>query len=187
MTKFLSVVVTEFKKLLPPTIFFFIALQIVALIHTLMEEGTPDVTVATTEAIIVGSLILGKAVLIADVLPAINRWPEKPLAYNIAWKTAIYFIIAGALHYVERLIHAWRETGSFANANEYLLAHIVWSHFWAIQIVLLILIVSYVSMHEVTRVLGRETMFSLFFGKNPIKSITKDIQKIHITVEGQTQ
>ena len=186
MKKFFSVIVKEFKKLLPPMIFFFLALQLVALIHTLMEEGKPDVTIVSTEVILLSSLVLGKAVLIADMLPAINRWPEKPLAYNIGWKTLIYFVIAGALHYVERLIEFWRHTGSFAAANQSMLSQIVWPHFWAIQIVLFVLILSYVSMHEVARVVGRETMFALFFGKNPPKSITRDVHKVHITVEGSS-
>ena len=31
----------------------------------------------------------------ADMLPAINRFPHKPLIYNIVWKTVIYFVLAG--------------------------------------------------------------------------------------------
>ena len=48
----------------------------------------------STASILVGSLILGKAVLITDMLPAINRFPDKPLAYNVAWKTPIYLLVA---------------------------------------------------------------------------------------------
>ena len=32
---------------------------------------------------------LSKGVLLADLWPAINRFPQKPLFYNIAWKTVI--------------------------------------------------------------------------------------------------
>jgi len=35
----------------------------------------------------VAALILGKALLLADMLPVINRFPDKPLIYNVTWKT----------------------------------------------------------------------------------------------------
>ena len=83
----------EFFALLPPTIFFFVALHIVALIHSLMlkAEGIPPLT---SVSVAVAALLLGKAVLIADMLPAINRFPERPLIYNVVWKTAIYMLVS---------------------------------------------------------------------------------------------
>ncbi len=74
-----------FRAVLPPTIFFFIMLHIVALIRVLMLKGT-GIAVSTPLQVTLGALILGKAVLIADHLPLINRYPDKPLAYNVAWK-----------------------------------------------------------------------------------------------------
>jgi len=90
----------------------------------------------STISIAVAALILGKAVLIADMLPAINRYPDKPLAYNVAWKTAIYWLMATLIHYVERLIDFSRQAGGIITDNQKLLAEIVWSHFWAVQILI---------------------------------------------------
>ena len=53
----------------------------------------------STVSIAVGSLILGKAVLIMDMLPAINRYPDKPLAYNVVWKTVMYMLVASIIHF----------------------------------------------------------------------------------------
>ncbi|HYZ42201.1 MAG TPA: hypothetical protein VE687_16500, partial [Stellaceae bacterium] len=89
MRKILEKLKEEFFAILPPTIFFFIALHIVTLIRVLMARGSHFVPLSTM-SIAVAALILGKAVLIADMLPPINRYPNKPLAYNIAWKTVIY-------------------------------------------------------------------------------------------------
>src|SRR5213596_4381202 len=88
----------EFFKLLPPTIYFFVALHIVAFIRVLMLKGT-GIAPSSSISIAVASLILGKAVLLADLLPMINRFPHKPLIYNVAWKTVLYWLISGFIHY----------------------------------------------------------------------------------------
>ena len=67
MSKFVSVLVKEFKELLPPTIFFFVALHLVAFVRSLLEVGSLDVSAVSTTSILIGSLILGKAVLLAAV------------------------------------------------------------------------------------------------------------------------
>jgi hypothetical protein len=156
----------EFFKLLPPTIFFFVALHIVAFVHVLMLERT-GISPSSSVSIAIAALLLGKAVLIADMLPMINRFPNKPLIYNVAWKTVIYWLISVAIHYVERLIEFWRQTGSFAAGNEKLLSEIIWPHFWAIQIILFVLIAMYCMMHELVRVMGKEKAMRIFFGPMP--------------------
>ena len=89
MSKLSTKLKEEFFALLPPTIFFFVALHIVMFIRVLMLEGT-GLAPSSSVSIAVAALILGKAVLIADMLPMINRFPNKPLIYNVAWKTLIY-------------------------------------------------------------------------------------------------
>jgi hypothetical protein len=160
----------EFFKLLPPTIFFFVALHIVMFIRVLMLEGT-GLAPSSSVSIAVAALILGKAVLIADMLPMINRFPNKPLIYNVVWKTLIYVLAATLIHYLERLVDFWRQAGGLVAGNKELLAEIVWPHFWAIQIILLVLIVMYCTMHELVRVIGREKVLRIFFGPMPIPQV----------------
>src|SRR5215510_3306594 len=105
-----------------------------------------------------------QAVLVADMLPFINLYPHKPLIYNVAWKTTIYFLVAALVHYLERLVDFWKEAGSLAAGNQKLLAEIVWPHFWAIQILLLVLILFYCTMRELVRVIGRDKVLEIFFG-----------------------
>ena len=97
MSKLSTTLKKEFFELLPPTIFFFIALHIVAFVRVLMLKGT-GISPVSTMSIAVAALILGKAVLIADLLPMINRFPNKPLIYNVAWKTLIYLLAATLIH-----------------------------------------------------------------------------------------
>ena len=170
MTKLSTMLKKEFFELLPPTIFFFVALHIVAFVRVLMLKGT-GISTTSSMSIAVAALILGKAVLIADLLPLINRFPNKPLIYNVAWKTLIYLLMATVIHYLERLIDFWRQTGSFVAANKELLTKIVWPHFWAIQLILFVLIAMYCTMHELVRVIGREKALRIFFGPMPVPEV----------------
>jgi len=160
----------EFFKLLPPTIYFFVALHIVAFVRVLMLEKT-GIAPSSSISIAVAALILGKAVLIANLLPLINRFPNKPLIYNVAWKTVIYLLLSAVIHYLERLIDFWRETGGFVAGNEKLLAEIIWPHFWAVQIILFVLIAAYCMVHELVRVIGREKAVRIFFGPMPAPEV----------------
>lgn len=166
MSKLATKIKAEFEELLPPTIFFFFVLHLVAILRVLMLEGT-GIALGTSASITIGALILAKAVLIADLLPFINRYPDKPLVYNVAWKTAIYVLIATLLHYLERLVDFWREAGGLVAGNQRLLAEIVWPHFWATQILLLVLILMYCTMREVIREIGGAKVRQMFFGPLP--------------------
>src|SRR6185295_8450478 len=93
----------EFLNVLPPTIFFLFAFNIIAITTLLMlkERGLefPPVVVATLLA-----LVVGKVILVADHLPFINRFPDKPLVYNILWKTFIYWAVVFVVRYVEHFV-----------------------------------------------------------------------------------
>ena len=160
----------EFIAVLPPTIFFFVTLHIITFIRVLIAKGT-QFTPLSTVSITVAALILGKAVLIADMLPAINRYPDRPLVYNVAWKTTIYLLIATVIHYLERLVDFSRRAGSLAAGNEKLLAEIVWPHFWAVEIILLMLILMYCAGRELGRLIGREKILRIFFGPPPLPAL----------------
>ena len=153
----------EVEALIPPTIFFMVALHGLALVRALMLDGT-GIPLATSLTITLGALLLAKAVLLADLLPFINRYPHKPLAYNIGWKTLVYSLLATALHYLEHLIGAWRATGALVAANQKLLAEMIWEHFLAIEILIVVLVLIYCTISELVRMFGRERVRRAFFG-----------------------
>jgi hypothetical protein len=167
MHKLIAKLKEEFLAILPPTIFFFVALHLLTFIRVLMAKGSHFEPLSTT-SIAIASLILGKAVLIADMLPPINRYPHKPLAYNIVWKTVIYLVIASIIHYLERLIDFSRQAGGVVAGNEKLLAEMVWQHYLAVEIILFLLILMYCTVRELARVIGKEKMLRLFFGPAPL-------------------
>ena len=170
MSKLTAKIKEEFLAMIPPTIFFFVALHVVTFVRVLMLKGT-GLAPLSTISIAVAALILGKAVLIADMLPIINRFPEKPLIYNVAWKTLIYLLMSALIHYLERLYDFARQAGGIVAGNEKLLAEIVWAHYWAIQIILFVLILMYCTAHELVRVIGREKVLRIFFGPMPMPQV----------------
>ena len=116
MSKVWATVKHEFYEVLPPTIFFLVSFHIVVLDRALMlrEYG---LQLSALAGATVGALLVAKVVLIADKLPIINRFPEKPLIYNVVWKTVVYVGFSLLLHYLEHLVPLWWELGSFGPAN----------------------------------------------------------------------
>jgi len=169
MSGILSRLRHELVEAIPPAVFFFIAFHVIAFTRALMleEYGIPT---STFVAVTFGALIIAKVVLIVDLVPFVNRFPEKPLIYNVLWKTAIYQVAALLVRYIEHLIPFVREHGDLALANRHLLDKVVWPHFWFIQIWLLVLFFLYCTMRELIRVLGRERVRAIFFG--PLTSHT---------------
>ena len=162
----------EFLKVLPPTVFFFVALHIVGLVRALLTKGT-GLPLTSSAQIALAALIIGKAVVLADLWPPINRFPKNPLIYNIAWKTVIYYAVATVIHYLERLYDFAKAAGGIAAGNEKLLSEIVWPHFWGLQIVLLVIILNYCVIRELGRALGEERMLRMFF-RQPAAGIVEE-------------
>ena len=73
MSKLFDKLKEEFLTRLPPTIFFFVALHLVALVRVLMLKGT-GLAPLSSLSVTLAALVLGKSVLIADMLPWINRF-----------------------------------------------------------------------------------------------------------------
>jgi hypothetical protein len=132
----------------------------------LMIRGS-GISLPTTASVTIAALILGKSVLLANMLPFINRFPERPLIWNAAWKTVVHTVVAGVIHYLERLYDYGKEAPGIAAANHQLLTEISWPRFWAIQILLFVLILNYRVFAELARIIGRERLKAIFLGPIP--------------------
>ena len=163
MKAFRTWLVREFREVIPPAIFFLIGFHMLALTRSLMlrEYG---VHAAAAAGATVGALLVAKVVLIADSLPVINRFPERPLVYNVAWKTTIYVLAALVVHYLEHLVPLWWRLGDLGAANHRLLGEIVWPHFWVVQLWLVVLLFMYCAMRELIRAIGPREVRRMFFG-----------------------
>jgi hypothetical protein len=80
-------------------------------------------------------------------------------------------LISLVIHYLERLVDFWRQAGGFIAGNQKLFAEIIWPHFWAIQIILFVLIAMYCTVHELVRAIGKEKALRIFFGPMPAPQV----------------
>jgi hypothetical protein len=155
---------------IPTVVFFFIVFQLLALTRALILK-TYDIQVSTFLNATIAALIVGKVVLFADLLPFMNRFPNKPLFYNIAWKTFIYMIAAFAVSYVEHFIPLICEYKNLTLANSHLFDQIVWPHFWLIQLWMLVCFFMYNTIREIGRIFGRKKLQSMFFGPGNLDGV----------------
>jgi hypothetical protein len=163
MAGFTSRLKHELVEAIPTAVFFFIAFQVIIFSRALMLEQY-GVRISTFSTATIAALIVAKVILIADLLPFVNRFHEKPIIYNVVWKTMIYLVGALLVRYIEHLIHFVRKYGDFALANRQLIDEVIWPNFWAVQIWLMMTFLVYCTLRELTRVLGGEQMKRLFFG-----------------------
>jgi len=164
MTNILQKIKHEFLKVLPPTIFFFFAFNIVYITSVLMLRGL-GIEVKSLLAATVLALIVGKVILIVDHLPFVNKFPDKPLIYNIIWKTFIYVLAVLLVRYLEHFIPFISEDGGVMAAHRHLVQEVVWPRFLAVQIWFLVLFFFYSVIVELVRVLGKERLIKMFFGQ----------------------
>ena len=164
MQKLAALLWKEIRELIPPTIFFFIAFNIIAFTSALNLRQY-GISLSAFGIATLGALVAGKAVLITDKLSFINRFPDKPLIYNVVWKTLIYWLAFILIQYLEHLIHFLFRYGSLSSANRHLFEEVVWPSFWAIQIWLLVLLFVYCGFRELVRVVGRHAVIEMFFGR----------------------
>ncbi len=164
MCKIISRLKREIIGAIPTIVFFFIIFQLLGLTKSLILRSY-GIEVSTFLNATIGALVLGKVVPLADLLPFINRFPNKPLIYNTLWKTFIYFSAAFLVRYVEHLIPLIREHKNLPAANSHLLNEIVWPHFWLVQLWLLVCFFLYCSIRELGRIIGYAEIRSMFFGQ----------------------
>jgi hypothetical protein len=163
MQKILTIIKRDLLEVVPPAIFFFVAFNVILFCKKLMLEQYGIEFSGFVNATI-GAMIVAKVVLLADGIPFINKYPDKPLIYNVVWKTILYILVAFLVRFLEYLIPLWWQHRNFSIAIEHLLNEIIWPHFWAIQIWLICLFSVYVSFRELARTLGEERFIKIFFG-----------------------
>jgi hypothetical protein len=164
MSKAIAFVKKELLELLPPTIFFLVVFYLVVFTRSLIRESE-GIPMRTYTAATVGALVVGKAILIADALPAFRWFREKRLIFNVAWRTLLYLVVALLLQTLEELGPRIPRDGLTA-AIEGFVDETPWTLFWATHLLFATFLAIYSLLTAMIEIIGRERFLAVFFGWN---------------------
>jgi hypothetical protein len=158
----LAFIIKEVKEVIPPTVFFGVGFNIIALTMQLVLD---DYFVRFAKFIVVttAALAVGKAVLVANALPFLRRFDRAPLIQPILFKTAIYFVVVLLVQILERTVEYLLDGGTMAGISKYVSENFSWHRFTAIQIWIFVLFLIYVTATELNTLLGDGELVKILF------------------------
>ena len=163
MLKLIKWVKKEVIHLLPAIIYFAVCFNIFHFSQGLML-GPNDTRFTSYLGANLGAIIAAKVILIADCLPFINAFPNKPIIYNITWKFFIYSFFVIFVQAIDSVAQHWYASKQWSVAYNALQADIDHPLFWGVQILVLLFFLIYIVFTEFTRAVGEPKTRKIFFG-----------------------
>ncbi len=154
----------ELLEIFPAVLYFLVALSLINLTENLMLKDS-GIRYASFSRVVVGSLIVGKVILVADLFFFVDVFRGRPLIYNTLWKTGFYSIMSLLFRLGELTLDTLFEYKSLLVAKEHILTAITEPRFWAIQLWLVILLLIFVASKELIGAIGTERIRELFLGR----------------------
>lgn len=163
MPKAIARVKEEVRKILVIAVFFSTGFLLIMAAEKLFTRGS-GIEMAGYVRALVGGLIVAKVLLIVDLAPFVHAFPHKPLVYNIVWKSSLYVAASIVFQYLEPFVKCLFKGRGLSASHWSALAELTLPRTWAIEIWLAMLLVAFVTMQELSRVIGKEQMKQHFFG-----------------------
>jgi hypothetical protein len=160
MSKVMTFLKKEIIEMLPPTIYALVVFSIVVFARSLMGSGS-SFGMTTYAAALIGALVVGKSILIADALP-VFRWFHRPMIMNVIWRILLYMGIILLFQMLEELIPLWSKYGSLMIAISHYNEEVNWFSFWATHLILLLFISFYCFSTALISVIGHERFIKVF-------------------------
>jgi hypothetical protein len=161
--KLLAKFMEETRKILVIAVFFAIGFCIIIINNRLITAGT-GIHIAPFARALIGGMIVAKALLLVDLLPFVHAFPEKPLVHNIAWKSSLYVAASVVFLYIEPFFKGLFRGAGFYAANSRAVQELMLRRTWATVMWLAVLMLVFVTMQELSHVLGKEQLKYIFLG-----------------------
>jgi hypothetical protein len=91
------------------------------------------------------ALLVGKAVLLANLLPFLRRFDAAPLIRPILFKTVVYCTVVFLVRVLEKVVEYWFGGGTIGGIPDYVAHNFSWHWHAAIQIWIFVLFFIYTS------------------------------------------
>jgi hypothetical protein len=151
----------EALGLLPTFGFFFVAFSLLRLTQSVILKEA-HVSVVPPSKVLVGSILVAKALLTVDKLKLFRRLEQRPVLSVALGKTLVYFVVAFVFQYGDG-IYEFRHLG-LGEASRMVAGRFSTPRFWMIQVWLLLLLLILSSTREFARKIGPKRFRKLFFG-----------------------
>lgn len=154
----------ELVGVLPAIVYFFVAFNILILNDRLIlwEHGIRFTDFMRPA---IASLVVAKILVLVNLLPFINAFPNKPLIWNTMWKTLIYWIFSIGLQIMESILELAFKYKSLSAAFQGTMSEIPSPRFLVVQMWLFVLLLMFVALQEFVRALGPGKVREMFFGR----------------------
>jgi|SRR6185312_3152033 len=152
----------ELLSILMVALFFSTGFCLIHISARLFTVGS-DVEIAGITKSVLGGLIVAKVLLLVDLLPFVDAFPGRPLVRNIVWKSWLYTLGAVLFLYLEPFVKSlFKGLGLYAS-HSHAWEELMRPRTWAILIFLAMLMVVFVTIKELSRIIGEEEMKHMFF------------------------
>jgi hypothetical protein len=162
----------EARKLFVVTVFFAIGFSILIL-HTRLLTAGSEIQPAPFFRAIIGGLIVAKVLLTVDLLPFVHAFPEKPLVHNIAWKSLLYTAASVVVLYIDPFLKGLIRGKGFYAAQSQAWHELTMPRTWSVLIWLAVLLVVFVTMQELSHVIGKDQMKRMFLGDRKKRAVSE--------------
>lgn len=153
----------EAIHLLPAILYFEITFILVHFSQSLILQPG-DIRFTSYTGAIIGGILAGKIILLAESLPFINAFPNKPILYNIVWKFWIYSFFVLLVQAIDHFTHQLYHTGHWSIALFHVQKDFARPLFWGVQITVLMLFLFFIVFNEIKERVGTSQMRKIFFG-----------------------
>ena len=154
----------EVRKILVVAVFFSTGFCLIHVSNRLLTEGS-HVELASLTRAIFGGLIVAKVLLSVDILPFVHAFPGRPLVLNIVWKSSLYVAAGVVFLYIEPFVkNLLRGAGLFVSHSR-AWQELMLPRTWATLIWVAMLMAVFVTLKELSRVIGKDQLKYMFFGR----------------------
>ena len=175
-------IIKEITEALPAIIFFEIGFNLIVLTTQLILDDY-EVQFAGFMVATAAALLVGKAVLLAKLLPFFRRFDDAPLIRPILFQTAVYCAVVFLARLLEKIVEYFVGGGSINGVPDYLATRFTWHRFAAIQIWIFVLFLIYTTAADLNTLFGQGELYKIFFKRRSSELKLSRRQRVRKLVE----